>query len=96
MFQGHRGGNHPVKNLISGKVEITTQNHGFEVDRYSLPKDVYETHTSLFDGTNEGISHKHLPIFSVQYHPEASPGPHDSHYLFNKFESLVEKNAKKN
>ena len=96
MFQGHRGGNHPVKNLETNKVEITSQNHGFEVDRNNLPQDVIETHVSLFDDTNEGIRHKELPIFSVQYHPEASPGPHDSHYLFNKFESLVEKNAKKN
>ncbi len=96
MFQGHRGGNHPVKNLETNKVEITSQNHGFEVDRNSLPKDVIETHVSLFDNTNEGIRHKELPIFSVQYHPEASPGPHDSHYLFNKFKSLVEENAKKN
>ena len=96
MFQGHRGGNHPVKNLETNKVEITSQNHGFEVDRNSLSQDVIETHISLFDDTNEGIRHKELPIFSVQYHPEASPGPHDSHYLFNKFESLVKKNAKKN
>jgi len=95
MFQGHRGANHPVKNLQTGKVEITSQNHGFEVDRKSLPQDVVETHVSLFDDTNEGICHKKLPIFSVQYHPEASPGPHDSYYLFEKFNSLVEKNAKK-
>ena len=96
MFQGHRGGNHPVKNLETKKVEITSQNHGFEVDRKSLPKNVVETHISLFDSTNEGIRHKELPLFSVQYHPEASPGPHDSYYLFNQFKSLVKKNAKKN
>ena len=95
MFQGHRGGNHPVKNLETSVVEITTQNHGFEVDRNSLPSDVMETHLSLFDNTNEGIRHKILPIFSVQYHPEASPGPHDSHYLFQKFYNLVSKHAKK-
>jgi len=96
MFQGHRGGNHPVKNLETKQVEITSQNHGFEVDRKSLPKNVVETHISLFDSTNEGIRHKELPLFSVQYHPEASPGPHDSYYLFNQFKSLVKKNAKKN
>ena len=89
MFQGHRGGNHPVKNLENSKVEITSQNHGFEVDRSSFSKDIIETHLSLFDGTNEGIKHKKLPIFSVQYHPEASPGPHDSHYLFKQFYELV-------
>ena len=93
MFQGHRGGNHPVKNLISNKVEITTQNHGFEVDIDSLSEDIIETHISLFDGTNEGIKHKNLPIFSVQYHPEASPGPHDSNYLFKQFYELVKKHA---
>ena len=93
MFQGHRGANHPVKNLKTSQVEITSQNHGFEVDKNSLPSNVIETHISLFDGTNEGIEHKELPIFSVQYHPEASPGPHDSHYLFKKFYKEVEKYA---
>ena len=93
MFQGHRGANHPVKNLKTSQVEITSQNHGFEVDKNTLPSNVIETHVSLFDGTNEGIEHKELPIFSVQYHPEASPGPHDSHYLFKKFYKKVEKYA---
>jgi len=89
MFQGHRGANQPVKNLINQTVEITSQNHGFEVDRSSFPIEVEETHISLFDGSNEGIRHKTLPIFSVQYHPEASPGPHDSSYLFKEFYKLV-------
>ena len=89
MFQGHRGGNHPVKNLTTSKVEITSQNHGFEVDPSSFNNKIKETHISLFDGSNEGIEHKDLPLFSVQYHPEASPGPHDSHYLFKKFYNLV-------
>ena len=89
MFQGHRGANQPVKNLITNTVEITSQNHGFEVDRLSLSNEIEETHVSLFDGSNEGIRHKKLPIFSVQYHPEASPGPHDSSYLFNEFYKLV-------
>lgn len=93
MFQGHRGGNHPVKNLENSSIEITSQNHGFEVDRSSFSKDIIETHISLFDGTNEGIKHKTLPIFSVQYHPEASPGPHDSHYLFKKFYRMVKNYA---
>ena len=93
MFQGHRGANQPVKNLINQTVEITSQNHGFEVDRTSLPNDVIETHISLFDGSNEGIKHKNLPIFSVQYHPEASPGPHDSSYLFKEFYKMVYKYA---
>ncbi len=96
MFQGHRGSNHPVKNIFSNIVEITSQNHGFEVDRETLSEDIIETHISLFDGSNEGIKHKYLPVFSVQYHPEASPGPHDSQYLFSNFYKLINKYAKKN
>ncbi|PPR51178.1 MAG: hypothetical protein CFH14_00769, partial [Alphaproteobacteria bacterium MarineAlpha5_Bin4] len=93
MFQGHRGANHPVKNIINSKVEITSQNHGFEVDRNSFSDQIIETHISLFDGSNEGIKHKFLPIFSVQYHPESSPGPHDSKYLFDDFYYLINKYA---
>ena len=93
MYQGHRGANQPVKNLINNTVEITSQNHGFEVDKASLPNEVEETHVSLFDGSNEGIKHKTLPFFSVQYHPEASPGPHDSAYLFKEFYKVVQKYA---
>lgn len=83
---GHHGSNHPVKNLLTGQVEITAQNHGFCVDPDSLPADDVEiTHVNLNDQTNEGLRHRSLPLFSVQYHPEASPGPHDSHYLFQQF-----------
>jgi len=92
MFQGHRGANHPVKNLETEKVEITSQNHGFEVTEKSIPKDVKITHKSLFDGSIEGIR-KGKNIFSVQYHPEASPGPHDSHYLFQEFKKMINQNA---
>ncbi len=89
---GHRGANHPVKELSSGKVEITSQNHGFAVDPGSLPSDVSVTHLNLYDGTVEGFRHTEKPIFSVQYHPEASPGPHDADYLFEQFlESMEEK-----
>ena len=93
MYQGHRGANQPVKNLNNQTVEITSQNHGFEVDRSSLTNDIVETHISLFDGSNEGIKHKNLPIFSVQYHPEASPGPHDSSYLFRDFYEMIDNYA---
>lgn len=85
MDQGHHGANHPVKDLTTGKVEIVSMNHGFTVDRDTLPEAVVETHVSLFDGTNCGIALKDKPVFSVQHHPEASPGPTDSLYLFNRF-----------
>jgi carbamoyl-phosphate synthase small subunit len=85
MAQGHHGANHPVKDLETGKVEIVSMNHGFTVDRDSLPAEVIETHVSLFDGTNCGVRVTGRPIFGVQYHPEASPGPMDSHYLFDRF-----------
>ena len=85
MFQGHRGANHPVKRLADGRVEITSMNHGFAVERDGLPENVRETHVSLFDGSNCGIELTDRPAFSVQYHPEASPGPQDSFYLFEKF-----------
>ena len=89
MHQGHHGANHPVKDLTTGKVEITSMNHGFAVDRATLPGHVEETHVSLFDGSNCGIALKDRPVFSVQYHPEASPGPRDSHYLFDRFVALM-------
>jgi carbamoyl-phosphate synthase small subunit len=88
---GHRGGNQPVKNLITGKVDITSQNHGFCVDMKSLdPNEVQLTHVNLNDQTVEGMRHRKLPIFSVQYHPEASPGPHDAGYLFDDFIAMME------
>ena len=90
MDQGHHGANHPVKDLTTGKVEIVSMNHGFTVDRDSLPAPVVETHVSLFDGTNAGIQLKDRPVFSVQHHPEASPGPTDSLYLFERFAGLMD------
>ena len=95
MKLGHRGANHPVKNLNENKVEITSQNHGFELIRDSLPKNIQITHTSLFDNSIEGIRLKNKPVFSVQYHPESNPGPQDSVYLFQNFINNIKKNAKK-
>jgi len=89
MHQGHHGANHPVKDLTTGKVEITSMNHGFAVDKDSLPANVTQTHVSLFDGSNCGIALEDKPVFSVQYHPEASPGPRDSHYLFTRFVDIM-------
>lgn len=91
MDTGHRGANHPVKDLATGKVEITSQNHGFVVDEKSLPPGTTVTHRSLFDGSVEGLAVEGKPAFSVQYHPEASPGPQDAHYLFDRFVGLMEK-----
>ena len=96
MPRGHRGANHPVKDLATGKVAITSQNHGFVIDPESLPPGVEPTHLSLFDNTNEGLRVVGKPIFSVQHHPEASPGPQDSHYLFERFVALMDENAKTN
>ncbi len=93
MHQGHRGANHPVKDLTTGKVEITTMNHGFTVDETSLPDSVTATHISLFDGTLCGLAVDGKPVFSVQHHPEASPGPQDSYYLFERFMDLIRDHA---
>jgi carbamoyl-phosphate synthase small subunit len=93
MAQGHHGANHPVKDLETGKVEIVSMNHGFTVDTATLPKNVKETHVSLFDGSNCGLRLEGADIFSVQYHPEASPGPMDSHYLFDRFADAAKKRA---
>ena len=95
MKLGHRGANHPVKNLINDNVEITSQNHGFEVVKENLPKNIEVTHKSLFDNSIEGIKLKNKPVFSVQYHPESNPGPQDSVYLFEEFINNMKKNAKK-
>ena len=95
MKLGHRGANHPVKNLIENKVEITSQNHGFEIVKENLPKNIQITHKSLFDDSIEGIKLKNKPVFSVQYHPESNPGPQDSVYLFENFINSMNKNAKK-
>jgi carbamoyl-phosphate synthase small subunit len=91
MKFGHHGANHPVKDLSTGKVEITSQNHGFAVRPESLPSNVELTHVSLFDGSLEGLRLRDRPVFSVQYHPEASPGPQDSAYLFQRFLELIER-----
>ena len=91
MRQGHHGANHPVRDNTTGKVEIVSMNHGFAVDPDSLPAHATQTHVSLFDGTNCGIELTDRPAFSVQYHPEASPGPRDSHYLFDRFIGLMER-----
>ena len=95
MHQGHHGANHPVKDLTTGKVEITSMNHGFALDGKTLPANAVETHVSLFDGSNCGIALKDKPVFSVQYHPEASPGPRDSHYLFTRFAEMMRQAKRK-
>ena len=91
---GHHGANHPVKNLLNSRIEITSQNHGFAVDECSLPEELQLTHRNLYDQTVEGFRHRDLPCFSVQYHPEAAPGPHDSHYLFSEFTDLMAQTKK--
>jgi carbamoyl-phosphate synthase small subunit len=95
MHQGHHGANHPVKDLTTGKVEITSMNHGFALNGKTLPANAVETHVSLFDGSNCGIALKDKPVFSVQYHPEASPGPRDSHYLFTRFVEMMRQAKRK-
>jgi carbamoyl-phosphate synthase small subunit len=95
MHQGHHGANHPVKDLTTGKVEVVSMNHGFAVDRATLPANAKETHVSLFDGSNCGIALTDRPAFSVQHHPEASPGPRDSHYLFDRFVAMMEASKSK-
>ncbi len=90
MEQGHHGANHPVKDLATGRVEIVSMNHGFTVDRSSLPASLTETHVSLFDGSNAGLALTGAPVFSVQHHPEASPGPNDALYLFERFAALMD------
>jgi carbamoyl-phosphate synthase small subunit len=94
MHLGHRGANQPVKDLVTGKVEITSQNHGFQVLPETLPANVQASHVSLFDGSNEGLRVLDKPAFSVQYHPEASPGPTDSHYLFGRFVDMIRAHKK--
>src|SRR5204862_7510589 len=94
MHQGHHGAHHPVKDETTGNVEITSMNHGFAVDQATLPEGATQTHISLFDGSNCGIELKGKPVFSVQYHPEASPGPRDSHYLFKRFADLIPANRR--